>query len=68
MVNTNLVNPILNGAITSYNVTGGGTAPAAVGLDGSQTGGVNYLLYNGINPQGSAVDGTGSPISFGTSD
>jgi gliding motility-associated-like protein len=65
LVNSNLVNPILNGALTVFNVTGGGTAPAAVGLDGSQTLGVNYILYNGSNPQGSSVDGTGSAISFG---
>jgi len=31
--------------ITTYNVTGGGNAPAVVGLDGSQTGGVKlYTL------------------------
>jgi large repetitive protein len=65
LVNTNLTNPILNSTLTVYNVTGGGTAPAVVGLDNSQTGGVNYILYNGATPQGSAVDGTGFSITFG---
>ena len=65
MVNTNLTNPVLNAAITAFNVTGGGTAPAAVGLDGSQSPLVNYILYrDGIIAQ-SAVDGTGSAIPFG---
>jgi len=66
VVNTNLVNPILNGAVTVYNVTGSGTAPSAVGLDGSQTGGVNYVLYKNAAPQGASIDGTGSAITFGT--
>ena len=65
MVNTNLLNPLLNGTITTYNVTGGGTEPAPVGLNGSQSDGVNYLLYRNGAPLGSPVDGTGSAISFG---
>ncbi|MDZ7634076.1 MAG: hypothetical protein U5L72_06405 [Bacteroidales bacterium] len=44
MVNGNLINPVLNGSLSLFNVTGGGTAPAPVGLSGSQTPGVNYLL------------------------
>ena len=65
MVNTNLTNPVLNAAITAFNVTGGGTAPAAVGLDGSQSPGVNYILYRDGTVAQSAVDGTGSAIPFG---
>jgi len=50
-------------------VTGGGnycsgTAGANIGLSGSVSG-VNYQLYNGTMPMGSAVAGTGSSISFG---
>jgi len=66
LVNTNLVNPILNGTLTAYNVIGSGTAPSSVGLDGSQTGGVNYVLYKSDVPQGASIDGTGSAITFGT--
>ncbi len=65
MVNTNLTNPVLNAAITTYNVTGGGTSPASVGLSGSQSDGVNYTLYKDGSPSGSAIDGTGSILSFG---
>ena len=66
MINTNLVNPILNGSISSYNVTGSGPTPQTVSLDGSQTG-VNYQLYkNTSTPQGAPVPGTGSAISFGS--
>ncbi|HEY5470591.1 MAG TPA: gliding motility-associated C-terminal domain-containing protein [Bacteroidales bacterium] len=66
LVNTNLVNPFLNQAITSFNVTGNGSSPSVVGLDGSQTGGVNYLLYKGVTSQGSSINGTGSALSFGS--
>ncbi len=52
-----------------YPVTGGGNyctggTGVAVGLGGSATG-VNYTLFNGATQIGSAVAGTGSPISFG---
>ena len=66
MVNTNLTNPVLNAAITTYNVTGGGTSPALVGLSGSQADGVNYTLYKDGSPSGSAIDGTGTALSFGS--
>jgi len=65
MVNTNLINPILNGTLNSYNVTGTGPTPQNVGLDGSQTG-VNYQLYKNSTIYGSPVTGTGSSISFGS--
>jgi hypothetical protein len=53
----------------AYNVTGGGTfcqgdLGFAVGLDNSQVG-VNYQLFNGAFPIGSAVAGTGAALSFG---
>ena len=66
MVNTNLVNPILNSALTVFNVTGGGTAPAAVGLEWlTNRRGELHIYIMVSTPQGSAVDGTGSAISFG---
>ncbi len=50
-------------------VTGGGAYCAggtgvAIGLDGSSTG-TSYQLLSGITPSGTAVSGTGVPISFG---
>src|SRR4028118_2318058 len=56
-------------APTAYAVTGGGSYctggdGVAIGLDGSQTG-VDYQLKNGTANVGTAVAGTGSPISFG---
>ena len=65
MVNTNLDNPVLNGTITAYNVTGSGPTPQTIGLDGSQTG-VEYQLYKNSVAQGSPVIGTGSALSFGS--
>ncbi len=52
-----------------YPVTGGGnycsgSTGVAIGLAGSQTG-VSYTLYNGATAIGTAVAGTGSPISLG---
>lgn len=52
-----------------FAITGGGGFCAggvgvAVGLSGSQTG-VSYQLYNGVNPVGTAVAGTGSALAFG---
>ena len=61
---------IVNPAPSSFSMTGGGTycpgtAGAAVGLNGSETG-INYQLYVGSSSVGSAVAGTGSSIDFGT--
>ncbi len=63
-VNVN-VNPMPN----AYSVTGGGaycsgSAGVNVGL-GTSDAGINYQLYFGTAPQGSAVPGSGSPIDFG---
>jgi hypothetical protein len=65
-----MFNPLLNGAISAFNVTGDGSYSQGstglpVGLDGSQTGGVNYLLYKNAAAQGSYVTGTGSALGFG---
>ncbi len=54
---------------TVYSVTGGGSFCAGgigvpVYLSGSQAG-VNYQLYNGATPVGTAWAGTGAAISFG---
>ena len=53
---------------TAFSVTGGGSycsgPGVAVGLSGSQTG-VNYQLFIGGSPVGSAVGGTGNALSFG---
>ena len=54
---------------TNYLVTGGGSFCAGasgipVGLNGSNTG-INYQLFNGITPVGSAMAGTGSTLNFG---
>ena len=69
--------PAISGAATLtvnplpalFNVTGGGmfctNNGVVVGLDGSQSG-VNYQLQVNGNPIGSPVNGTGSPISFGS--
>ncbi|MBK7213379.1 MAG: hypothetical protein IPH88_08845 [Bacteroidales bacterium] len=52
-----------------FNVTGGGSycfagTGVAIGLSGSEPG-TNYQLLRGGVPDGPAVTGTGSPISFG---
>ncbi len=59
----------INSLPTTFTVTGGGTyciggTGTAVGLS-SSTIGVNYQLYVGGTPIGSAVAGTGGAISFG---
>jgi hypothetical protein len=60
----------INALPTLYTVTSSGAsycaggAGIAVGLTGSD-GGASYQLYMGSTPSGSAVTGTGSPISFG---
>ncbi len=61
---------VVNPVPASFSMTGGGnycpgTAGAAVGLSGSETG-VSYQLYVGSSSVGSAVAGTGSAIDFGT--
>lgn len=66
LVNTNLINPVLNSPLTVFNVTGGGSSPSHVGLDGSQSPGVNYILYKDGTSEGSAVAGTGSALDFGS--
>jgi hypothetical protein len=53
----------------AYNVTGGGSyctggTGAHVGLDGSDAG-VNYQLFIGTSPIGSALAGTGAALDFG---
>ncbi len=54
--------------LTNYSMTGGGADCAgtsfAVGLSGSD-GGVDYQLYNGTTPIGSAVPGVSGPFNFG---
>ena len=52
-----------------FDVNGGGEycsggAGVQIGLGGSETG-INYQLFLGPNPDGSAVAGNGSPFSFG---
>jgi hypothetical protein len=59
----------INALPSTFSVTGGGSYCAggsgvAVGIGGSQSG-VNYQLFNGASPVGSAQPGTGSAISFG---
>jgi hypothetical protein len=59
----------VNSLPTVYTVTGGGaycagtTVGVGMGVNGSQTG-VNYQLYRGTTPVGTAVAGTGGSISF----
>ena len=53
-----------------HTITGGGHycfggAGIPVGLNGSDAG-INYQLYNGTTPAGSALAGTGSALSFGS--
>jgi hypothetical protein len=60
---------MINPLPTAYAITGGGGycnggTGATVSLSGSTTG-INYQLYNGVTPVGTAVAGTGSSISFG---
>ncbi len=67
--NTNLANLTLNEPVTTYNVTGGGTycegdAGLPVGLSDSQLG-VTYTLVKDNVPTATALEGTGSSISFG---
>ncbi|MEO6330355.1 MAG: HYR domain-containing protein, partial [Ginsengibacter sp.] len=54
---------------TIFTVTGGGSycsggTGVVIGLSGSQNG-VNYQLFQGVTPVGSAVAGTNAAISFG---
>ncbi|MBX2907813.1 MAG: T9SS type A sorting domain-containing protein [Taibaiella sp.] len=61
---------IMNAAPAVFTVTGGGQYCAGstgvhVGLSGSATG-IKYTLYNGTTAVGLPVNGTGSPIDFGT--
>ncbi len=63
------VNVVVNPLPLQYSVTGGGDYCFAgsgvnIGLSGSQPN-TNYQLYRGGVPDGAAVTGTGSPISFG---
>ena len=48
---------------TSY--CAGSPSPIQIGLSGSSVG-VNYQLFGGVTPVGSALPGTGSPLSFGS--
>ena len=55
---------IINPLPISYTITTNGTcSPAILGLSGSQSG-VKYQLKNGATNVGTAVNGTGSAISF----
>lgn len=61
---------IVNPLPTQYIVTGGGDYCAggsgvAIGLNSSNTG-ISYQLYNGASVSGSAINGTGSAVSFGS--
>lgn len=66
---SNTITVTINIQPAAFTVGGGGTfcsnqtAPS-VTLSGSETG-VNYQLYAGVTPVGSAVAGTGSPLNFG---
>jgi hypothetical protein len=70
LINTNVVNPLLNNfPPTAYAVTGGGSycqgsGGLAVGLANSELG-VTYTLYKNTVAQIPTVAGTGSSISFG---
>ncbi len=60
----------VNALPSTHTVTGGGNYCAsgpglAIGLNGSDVG-VNYQLYQGTTPLGSAVPGTGAGFNFGT--
>jgi hypothetical protein len=60
----------VNALPSTFSMSGGGAycaggAGVVIGLGGSQSG-VNYQLYNGASPIGSAVAGSGSSFSFGT--
>lgn len=66
---TGAVPVIINAAPNAYALTGGGTYCAGgigvdIGLAGSDVG-IDYQLYNGGVPVGSAVAGTGGAIDFG---
>lgn len=60
---TDLTNPLLNLPVPVHTLTGGGIAPAIVGLDGSDAG-IRYWLYrDGVSTQWPTT-GTGSPFTF----
>jgi len=66
---TSSVAVTVNPLPVEYSLTGGGEyciggPGVTVGLSGSQPG-VSYQLFNNLNPVGTPVTGTGSPISFG---
>ena len=61
--NANLINPVLNGALSDYTVTGGTVEPATITVSGSQSDGVVYTLFrNGTAV--STLQGDGSALSF----
>jgi len=62
------INPL---PTNTYSITGGGgfcsgLSGVPLGLSGSQSPGFTYQLYNGSTAVGSAVSGTGSAFSFGS--
>jgi hypothetical protein len=63
------VSVTVNDLPSAYAVTGGGAycssgTGVAIGVNNSQSG-INYQLYNGTTPVGTAAAGTGAAISFG---
>lgn len=66
---TSLTDPVLNLAVSNYNMTGGGTyctgtSGTAIGLSSSETGVIYRLIKNSI-PSGSNIPGSGSSLNFG---
>lgn len=66
-----MYNPILNGTINLFDVTGGGAYPNGnpgllVGLSGSENEGIKYVLQKDGNILGNYINGTGLPLNFGT--
>ena len=62
-----LVNPVFNGPITHYNVTGTGayltgTNGSTIGLSGSDPKCAYKLQFNGITEDSTEIKGTGGPI------
>ncbi len=58
-----MIDPVLNGTLNVYNVTGGTTAPATITISGSQSDGVIYTLYRNSVPV-STTTGDGGQLTF----
>ncbi|MCD8173071.1 MAG: hypothetical protein LUD76_06375, partial [Alistipes sp.] len=63
-VQITLMHKTIEGSLWTYTLTGNGLIPVTLTLSGSQADGVTYQLLKDGTAVGTAVAGTGSPLSF----